>query len=194
MTMPEPIQTDRLILRRMPEQDLEDFVEYSLHPDHTRWGSGPPKTVDQLHQVLLDQIAMQPESGAWFKLAVELVESSKMIGDVCIKVLNPIHRQGEIGWFFNPAYQRKGYATEAARALLDFGFVTLGLHRLSARCITTNTRSYQLMERLGMMREGLFKESALIQGKWMNEYWYGLLKHEWLSRSTGTGKSTISNS
>jgi RimJ/RimL family protein N-acetyltransferase len=76
-------------------------------------------------------------------------------------------------------YQGKGLATEAARALLDFGFNSMGLHRIFARTGRANTRSWRLMERLGMRREAHFHQSHRVRDKWDDEFVYALLAHEW---------------
>ncbi len=89
------------------------------------------------------------------------------------------NRKGEVGWFFNPNYQRRGYATEAAGALLDFGFKTMGLHRITAQCDVLNERSFSLMERLGMRREAHYLEKKLIKGEWHHQYAYAILEQEW---------------
>ena len=77
-----------------------------------------------------------------------------------MKLLSRQHRQGEVGWHLNPAYHGHGFATEAATALLEFGFLELDWHRIVARCYEGNERSYRLMERLGMRREALLRETA----------------------------------
>jgi [ribosomal protein S5]-alanine N-acetyltransferase len=66
----------------------------------------------------------------------------------------------EIGWVFNPKYCNKGYASEAAYALLKYGFEELKLHRIIATCQPENTGSYRVMEKIGMRREGYFKSAS----------------------------------
>ncbi len=66
----------------------------------------------------------------------------------------------ELGYIFNPAYWGKGYATEACRRILQYGFEELGAHRIMARCSPENEASWRLLERLSMRREGFFKKCA----------------------------------
>jgi RimJ/RimL family protein N-acetyltransferase len=86
----------------------------------------------------------------------------------------------EIGWVFNPAYHRQGYATEAAAALLAYGFAELELHRIIATCQPENPASYGVMEKIGMRREGWFRK-CLYQndGRWWDELFYAILEEEW---------------
>jgi ribosomal-protein-alanine N-acetyltransferase len=68
---------------------------------------------------------------------------------------------------------------EAARAMLDFGFRTLGLHRIMAYCAAENTASAHVLEKLGMAREGCLRESWRIKGRWHDSLMYAILEHEW---------------
>ena len=76
-------------------------------------------------------------------------------------------------------YQGQGLATEAARALLAYGFDELGMHRIAARTGRDNRRSWYLMERLGMRREAHFRASHRVEGAWRDEFIYALLASEW---------------
>jgi RimJ/RimL family protein N-acetyltransferase len=121
----------------------------------------------------------------WFSLVVELRAEGKIIGQVGIGVIKTgEHRQGTIGWLLGRKYQGQGFATEAAQALLGFGFDQLGLHRISARTGRDNERSWLLMERLGMRREAHFRESHTMNGKWRDEFIYAVLAEEWRAKQS----------
>ncbi len=88
----------------------------------------------------------------------------------------------ELGWVFDPRYQGQGYATEAAAALRDYGFGELELHRIIATCQPENPASYRVMEKLGMRREGHFRQCIYRGGEvWWDEYFYAILRSEWQS-------------
>ena len=85
----------------------------------------------------------------------------------------------EVGWVVNPAYQGNGYATEAAYALLKYGFETLQAHRVIATCQPENPASYRVMEKIGMRREGHFQQCIHRGGDlWWDEYFYAILATE----------------
>ena len=84
----------------------------------------------------------------------------------------------EIGWVFHPEYQGKGYASEAARAVLAFGFNKMKLHRIIATCQPENTASHRVMEKIGMRREGFLKMHPH-DNEWWDEYYYAVLEEEW---------------
>jgi RimJ/RimL family protein N-acetyltransferase len=111
--------------------------------------------------------------------ALELSSSRELIGHMHFHPwFGPLTH--EIGWVVAPPHQRRGYATEAAGALLDHAFTTLGLHRVIATCLTENTASAGVMEKLGMRREARFRQChRRDDGTWSDEYFYAVLADEW---------------
>ncbi len=87
----------------------------------------------------------------------------------------------EIGWVFNPKYTNKGYASEAAHAVLKYSFEIMKLHRIVATCQPENIASYRVMEKIGMRKEGLFKKCIPQGNEWWDEYFYAILDEEWNS-------------
>lgn len=91
----------------------------------------------------------------------------------------------ELGFVFNNRFQGQGYATESAKALLEFAFCQLDARRIIASCSSENERSWKLLERLGMRREGLllknvaFKKDPQGNPIWLDSYLYALLDSEW---------------
>jgi RimJ/RimL family protein N-acetyltransferase len=101
------------------------------------------------------------------------------VGDLAMRWVSEEHRCGELGFVFDPAHQGKGYATEAASALLPFAFETMGLHRVIGRTEARNTGSARVLEKLGMRREAHLVENEYVKGEWQSELIYALLEHEW---------------
>jgi RimJ/RimL family protein N-acetyltransferase len=94
----------------------------------------------------------------------------------------PEHRQGEIGFVLDPRHQGRGYATEAAAALLALAFETYGLHRVTGRLEPRNAPSARVLERLGMRREAHLIENEWVKGEWQSEVIYAMLDREFLTR------------
>jgi RimJ/RimL family protein N-acetyltransferase len=182
-----PIETGRLRLRKYEDRDMADILEFSSDADfwlarNLDW----PVSVEGVKEYWEAQrdidLSTDPE---WFSLVVELRAEGKIIGQVGIGVIKTgEHRQGTIGWLLGRKYQGQGFATEAARALLGFGFDQLGLHRISARTGRDNERSWLLMERLGMRREAHFRESHTVNGEWRDEFIYAVLAEEWRAKQS----------
>jgi RimJ/RimL family protein N-acetyltransferase len=180
--MPLPLETERLVLRKYEDKDLLDILEYSSNADpwmarNLDWES----TEEGIRKYWELQRDIEPEyDPMWLALVIELKNQEKVIGNIGIGIIRTgMHKQGTIGWLLGSAYRGKGYATEAGKALLSFGFVGLNLHRISARTGQDNTRSWRLMERIGMRREAHFKQSHIVNGEWRDEFVYAILAEEW---------------
>lgn len=177
----EPVVTKRLIIRRMAETDLLDFLAYQTHPEVLRYMPVEPLTQEKAIDFLARQAVLEiGDEGGYIVFAIYHVGDAKIIGEVGINILPKEQSKGEIGWTLHPNYQGYGYAAEAAQALLTYGFVYHKLHRITSICSTGNRASFRLMERLGMRREGHLKQSQFIENAWHDEYIYGLLGEEWL--------------
>jgi len=113
-------------------------------------------------------------------LAVELKETGVVIG--LLSLVSNGKRQGEIGWGFGVECRGQGLATEAVRRLITYAFEDCVYHRIFAGTIITNTRSWALMERIGMRKEAHFVKAhvpAEPGGEWIDTVRYAVLAEEW---------------
>jgi RimJ/RimL family protein N-acetyltransferase len=113
-------------------------------------------------------------------LAVEY--AGKVVGDFPLNINIPDHAQGEVRFSFHQAYTGWGLATRALAAVLAFGFMQLGLHRITGATFTDNERAWRLMERVGMRREAHFVHDGFVRGRWLDVYGYAMLADEWQVR------------
>ena len=114
-----------------------------------------------------------------YEFAITLKETGKLIGGCGIGKRHQQPKMGMIGYCLNKAYWNKGYGTEAAKALIEFGFTRLALHKISALCNPENIGSNQVLKKSGMKLEGQLKENIALRGKWADEMLYSILEHEW---------------
>lgn len=179
-----PIETDRLSLRPFTRGDVDAVFAYRQRDDVARYLFDEPMSRESCAEAVQARTTQTEfeEEGDKIFLAVERKEDLAMIGEVSLILRNEVARQAEIGYIFNPAFHGHGYATEAARALLQMGFAGAGLHRIYARCDARNEASWHLMERLGMRREAHFREHVLVKGVWDEELIYAMLEDEWAAR------------
>lgn len=112
------------------------------------------------------------------------LENSRFIGfvDIQLHSINETGGVGEIGYFLLQDFWGKGYATELSEAMLSFGFSTLGLHKICARCNSNNLKSENIMIKLGMTKEGELRRVRYKKGVWDDEKHYGILKTEWSAK------------
>jgi RimJ/RimL family protein N-acetyltransferase len=99
------------------------------------------------------------------------------------------HCCGEVGWVLNPDHSGRGYATEAAHAVMHLGFDGLGLHRVVARVDARNDPSLRLAARLGMRREAHLRANEWFKGEWTDEIDFALLEEEWEAQHQPVGPS-----
>ena len=118
-------------------------------------------------------------SAQWFQIAVELTETGLLVGDCALKSEEHDERQAEIGYTLSRASQGRGIAPGAVSCVLEYAFVTLGLHRVIAITDCENAASVALLERLGLRRERHFRQNVWFKSKWGNEYLYAMLQEEW---------------
>lgn len=110
--------------------------------------------------------------------AVTLLKNSVLIGHIEFYPCFGNHTY-EIGWVFNRKYQKKGYAFQAASAVIKHGFEHLKIHRIVSTCQPENPDSFRLMEKLGMVREGFFRQCIPKgDGVWWDELFYSMLRSD----------------
>jgi RimJ/RimL family protein N-acetyltransferase len=174
------VETKRLIIRRMAETDLLDFLAYQTHALVLQYTPVEPLTSLRAMSFLTRQAIVEiGDDGGYIMFGIYHIGDAKIIGEISINLLPRAQSKGEVGWSLHPNYQGYGYATEAAQVLLNYAFVDRKLHRITSICDTRNTASFRLMERLGMRREGHLRQSQFIKGAWQDEYIYALLHDEW---------------
>jgi RimJ/RimL family protein N-acetyltransferase len=175
-----PIETERLRLRHVSLDDLRPLHAIQSRADVVRWLYTGPRSEQTVREALESQIARAmnaPETGV--ALAAVIRDSDELIGHLTLTVVAPEHRGGEIGFILHPDHQGRGYATEAARALLELAFDGYGLHRVIGRAEPRNLASVRVLEKLGMRREALFVENEWVKGEWQSEIVLALLEREW---------------
>lgn len=114
-----------------------------------------------------------------FKLAVELRDGPRLIGGCDLQVFSVPFRRARIGYTFHPEYWGRGFATEAARLLIAFGFGELQLHRIEAICDPRNAASARVLQKAGMTLEGKCRHDVLVRGTWRDSLLFGILDAQW---------------
>lgn len=174
------LYTERLILREFRADDWPAVLAYQSHPLYLRyyeWEERTPEAVQEFVQMFLDQQQGQPRTR--FQLAVTLRTSGLLIGNCGIRLASAGDRQADIGFELSPDHWARGYATEAARAIVRFGFDELGLHRIRASCVADNAASIRVLEKLGMSLEGRLRDKAYYKGLWWDTLLFAILDREW---------------
>lgn len=175
----DAIRSERLLLRRFAAHDASGLAAYRSDPDVARFQSwDAPFALAQASALIAGFAAGDPDEPGWFQWAIERVDEPGIVGDLGVNLLDD-ERQAAIGYSMDPAFQGRGYATEAVARMLDHLFDEKGLRRVSAECDTRNDSSVRLLERLGFRREAHLRSSTWSKGEWCDDYLYALLAVEW---------------
>jgi len=109
-------------------------------------------------------------------IVVRNADNALVGGLTLANIRRGVAQAGSLGYWMGLPFARKGYMTEAVRAIIPFAFDTLRLHRLEAACIPTNLGSTRLLEKTGFVREGYAREFLCINGVWQDHLLYARLK------------------
>ena len=178
MTPDWPLETERLLLRPFEEGDFDALHALYADPEVVRWLYYGPATPEESRDRLEKKIAgceLSEQSG--LAAAVQLRDGT-FVGDVVLFYGSVEHRGLELGFSFDPRHQGHGYATEAARAMVDWAF-SAGFHRVFGRLEPRNVASARVLEKLGMRKEAHLVENEWIKGEWQSEAVYAILEREW---------------
>ena len=168
-TGPQPIETERLLLRRSRPEDAATISAYRSDPNVNRQ-QGWDRT--DLEGVLADIVEMSGRSpgepGGWVQFTVEERGGGRIVGDVGLSVADGEPGVIKVGYTIDPAFQGLGYATEAIRALVEYAFETLGAELVRAHASAENAPSIRVAEKVGMRLVERFEHR---EG---DEIWYGV--------------------
>ncbi len=171
--------TARLILREFAADDWPAVLAYQRDPRYLRyyaWTNRSPEDVQQFVQMFLAQQVAQPRTK--FQLAVVRRDTHQLIGNCGIRLKHDQATEADIGYELAPDQWGRGYATEAARAIVAFGFTELNLHRIAATCIAENTASAHVLEKIGMQLEGRLRQNEYFKDRWWDTLLYAMLKDD----------------
>ena len=182
------LSTARLLLREFRVSDEAAFGQFATKEEFWKFLPGPALDAELVARFIAARLedAAHPSGRDWV-FAVEEVATARAIGMVRLSIASAEHRQGNIGFSMDGAIRGKGYASEAMRALLDYGFHTLGLHRITALADVENARSHLVLATLGFRREGTLRQNFHVRGEWRDSDLFALLRSEWQpAASAGT--------
>ncbi|MBD2677954.1 GNAT family N-acetyltransferase [Nostoc paludosum FACHB-159] len=174
------LETNRLLMRDFVDADWQAVFVYQSNPLYllySHWTHPTENDVCEFVQMFINQQKEKPRTK--FQLAVVLKKENRLIGNCGIRVNDSELREANIGYELNPLYWGQGYATEAAQAILKFGFTELKMHRIWSWCVAENIASSRVLEKIGMCREGHLQEKGLIKGRWHDNFIYAIHENDW---------------
>lgn len=176
---PLPIQTERLVLRAYRDTDVDATLAYYGDHEVSRFLLTEPFTRADAEQAVAQRIRRTSPQQAGDKLALVVEHDARLVGDIVLEFKGDLMSIAEVGWVFHPAAGGRGFATEAARAVVDLAFQRYAVHRVVAQLDARNVTSARLCERLGMTREAYLRRDWFSKGEWTDTLIYGVLAEEW---------------
>ena len=177
------LSTARLRLRPFDDADAYDL--FALHSSAyvLRYWDEPPWSEPARAARFIATCRKMAEEGTGARLAVDRLSDGMFIGWCCLARWNPDFRSASLGYCLDAAAWGQGYATEAMRSLLQWGFDTLDLNRVQAEVDTRNGASARVLEKLGFVHEGTLREDCVVNGEVSDSWVFGLIRRQWTPSS-----------
>ena len=183
---PIQLRTARLLLRPFELTDVDDVWAYASDAEVAQYRPLPdPYTRNDAAEFVDRQLRTD-----WSRnLEFAIVYGRQVIGGISLHV-NPEHETAELGYLLGRRWWGKGLATEAARAAVDWGFRQFRLHKVYARAHVDNRRSWRVMQKLGMAREGVLRGHWKMRDEHVDLVYYAVFRNEWTT-SVETNESEM---
>jgi [ribosomal protein S5]-alanine N-acetyltransferase len=174
------LESNRLKLIEISWNDLEHIHNLHSVPEVDEFNTlGIPKNLEETKEIIYPLIEAQnkvPQVSYTWK--INFKKSDEFIGLAGLKLSNDKFKLGEIYYKILPVHWGMGYATEVSKTLIKTGFEYFHLHKVEAGVATENKRSIKVLEKSGMIREGLRRKILPIRGKWVDNYHYAIVEDD----------------
>ena len=179
-----PIETPRLILRRLELEDFSDAVEILTDPETFHYEERDAWSEDGVKRWLEEEVKsrLSDEKGK-LVLAVIQQDDHKLIGLLWLSFSKPNRQEVEVLLQINTSRRRQGFGSEALQAALSFCFEDVRLHRVTSVCATRDIASMRLLAKSGMRREAECVKDRFIDGEWTNSSWHAMLEEEFFGKT-----------
>jgi [ribosomal protein S5]-alanine N-acetyltransferase len=172
----DSIRTDRLILRPYASMDVADLVKFAGAREvaATTLRIPHPYTEDDARSFIAT-CQHEAQRGPITRFAITRTEDGQFCGGIGLRMEDD-HRRAELGYWLGVPFWGNGYASEAARAMIDYGFDKLHLNRIYASYVTHNVASGRILQKIGMRYEGCLRNHIRKWDKYYDLECYGMLK------------------
>ncbi|MCM1577864.1 MAG: GNAT family N-acetyltransferase [Ruminococcus sp.] len=176
----QPIETPRLILRPFEYSDTEAVCKNWASDEKVQsMYSEPVYETPEAVKGLLDKYISGYEKPDYYRWAVTLKGSDECIGQIAYFLVDGKNHFGEIEYCIGSGFQRNGYATEAAKAVIDYGFERINFHKVQICTKTINIPSKRVIEKCGFTYEGTLRDYFYMDGEYVGRLYFSMLYDEW---------------
>lgn len=172
----EELETERLILRKIVDEDAEMLYRNIYNNfDYYKYYYQLPFNTFEEYKSLVEKYKEWYANGNHFRWGVVLKDSNEMIGLIQLHTKDNLNNHCKIGWIIGYNYTNKGYAKEAIKKVIDFGFNKLNYHRIDAEIVENNIPSIKLAESIGMHYESTREDDYKLLDKYYNQRIYTII-------------------
>ncbi|SFR51969.1 Protein N-acetyltransferase, RimJ/RimL family [Robiginitalea myxolifaciens] len=173
------LKSPRLSISPLEFSDLEDVHQLHLLPETDKYNTlGIPESLEQTEQIVTAWVKENetPDDNRTFK--IHLRSDAAFIGLIALAMGKPKFRSAEVWLKLHPNHWNQGYATEALKTLIAFGFETLDLHRIEAGCAVDNVGSAQVLLKAGMQQEGTKRSVLPLKSGWSDAHIFAIIRED----------------
>lgn len=180
--LPTPtLVTDRLRLRRVADEDATALAALMSDAEVLRYWDEPPWADAGRAAGFVEQSRRRAEERSGARLIIDRRTDGAFLGWCSLNGWDPDVRSAGLTYVLTRPAWGRGYATEAAGALLGWAYDTLDLNRVQAEADTRNHASRRVLEKLGFVHEGTLREDCVVDGEVSDSWVFGLLRRDWRS-------------
>lgn len=178
------INTDRLILRKFIVSDSADVLNNWASKEDVQFNYGEPvyKTIDEVESLLKKYIEKY-DSDNPYRWAIILKETNECIGQIAYFLMDFKNEFAEIEYCIGTDFQNLGYAIEATKAVIDFGFDKINLHKIQICCRPINEKSNRVIDKCGFTYEGTLRDYFKFNDGFQDRKYYSILKDEYKNKA-----------
>ncbi len=172
------LSTERLILRKISAPDIPKIVEYAGNIGVAETTLNIPHPYSEKDAKFWINIATKGfKEKSQYTFGIELIASKEFIGGIGL-IINQHSNRAELGYWIAKPFWNQGFATEATKAILTFGFNLLNLNKIYATHLANNPSSGKVMIKNNMIKEGVLKDHILKGNRYQSMVQYGLTHSE----------------
>lgn len=176
----QSVETERLVLRRFKYSDNEAMLRNWIADEKIQsMYSEPTYTTIEAINELLKKYIDSYENSDYYRWAIILKDSGECIGQIAYFLVDIKNNFAEIEYCIGSDFQCKGLATEATKAVIEYGFSKINLHKVQICTKTTNIPSQKVIEKCGFHYEGTLRDYFYINGEYVGRLYYSILETEY---------------
>lgn len=179
----DTIETKRLILRKFKISDDEAMLKYWIADEKIQsLYSEPVYTTKAEVDELLEKYINSYQKNDYYRWAIIEKNSDECIGQIAYFLVDSKNNFAEIEYCIGSDFQCKGYATEATKAVIQYGFDKINLHKVQICTKTINKPSKRVIEKCGFTYEGTLRDYFYMEGEYVGRLYFSMLKSEFESK------------